>query len=460
MQEGHQRRCWRMPLSRNSSRRLLLFSGALILGPLHADEQAFMMQPLQSNRQSRVNQSCEVVKARRRLGIDKGSIDVRPSVASAEEGEAEKDTIQVGILIRKLFGIQVKEGTYSADIVLTLRWKDDRVGELVPEDTEQLALSAEAAKKELWLPDVIPTNRDIEGLEEISSATIVKTSGDVERTKRFMVKMRQPYDLKAYPFDEQHLSVVVASSKYMFDEVVMSVMEEKNYKGCADGVMGSQPWDLLGWKMSVIEETAGSLRKSRCKMDLHIRRKSRSITENTIVPELLLLFIAFTVFFLPMIIQYVVPRVATCLVCFLTMAQFSSKTATMLPDTGDLTWITVWEQCCTFLMFEASLFNAFTEIIYHKLEYKEVAEKLRLEMATCFAGLGLFFFAMTLLNTSGEGLGFMCMLARTFVFATLLFWLGRSVMQCFLEYRRRNRPLIEQESTTIEMSEKKTGEWW
>lgn len=437
---------------------LLVLILALVMAPLHADELGLVPSTLGTD-----STSCGVKAPRRRLAaIDENSIDMRPP-------DEKVTKVEVGIIIRKLYGIQVKLGTYSADVVITLRWKDKRVAEMVPGELTHLALSAEAAKKSVWVPDVIPTNRDIEGLEEISSATIIWKEGKVERTKRFMVRMRQQYQVSAYPFDQQTLQVIVASSKYMFDEVVLVEIKDHEYNGPSEGVMGTQPWDLMEWWPHVIEETAGSLRKSRCVISLRIRRKSRTITESTIIPELLLLTLAWTVFFFPMVIQYVVPRVATCLVLFLTMAQFSSKTAAMLPDTGDLTWITVWEQCCTFLMFEASVFNAFTEIVYHKLEYKEIAERLRFEMALCFAGLAFLFIILTRIYCyqDGYGLGFMCLLARFLIATTILFWFGRGVIQCLAEYRRRNQPsLAEQDVANIEMSERSikgppgSSNWW
>jgi len=367
-------------------------------------------------------------RAIRRL-LSKESVDVRPNAG----GEA--DVIEVGILCSRLFSINVRDGMYSADVILTLRWKDERVIDLLPEGRESFTMDKDAAAKDIWVPNVVPTNRDIKGLEEISQTTNINAEGRVERTRRMMVRMRQAYSLAAYPYDTQTLQVVVASSRYMFDQVELAIIDDDNYKGVGDKVTGTQPWNLHDWRIITKKETSGSLKKSRCVLEMEIQRKSAGVYEGTVLPEILLVVIAWCVFFLPMMVQFVVPRVATCLVCFLTMAQMTNKTVASLPDTGDLTWIHLWEQCCSYLLFLSAVFNAGTEVIAERFNMKPFAERLRLEMAVGFAGLGLLLAYMTHSRTDGQGLSAMCWFARIAVMFALIGFGGRGARHVYNELK-------------------------
>merc|ERR1719424_182646 len=114
---------------------------------------------------------------------------------------------------------------------MSLRWQDPRVVQIIPKHLDKLVLSTREADDKIWMPKIVVTNRDIEMYEIISSSVTIFRSGEVSRVERALVRILYKFALDDYPFDTQNLKLIIASTKYMMDDVVLQPSLNRKVNG-------------------------------------------------------------------------------------------------------------------------------------------------------------------------------------------------------------------------------------
>lgn len=286
------------------------------------------------------------------------------------------DVIDFGVLVTSLGAISETDGSFSADIVLLLRWRDQRTRALVPDGVQVLTLASDGAASKMWLPDVTVTNRVIGGQEIISSAISITANGEVTKTERMVVVCKNDFHMGPFPFDTQHLNLIIASTTLMMDDLQLSPIRDKKISGVKTGVF--DPYDLVLDKVKArsFDEVDGTLRKSRGELRVTVHRDWQLYMRKKLLPELFLVFISWTVFYFPLQPHFAMPRVATSLIAFLSMMTVSSKNN----HGGCERWLDVFEEACMTMLFLTVFLNIFVEIVNHSFGAAPVAERMDHEL--------------------------------------------------------------------------------
>lgn len=306
-------------------------------------------------------------------------------------------------------------------MVFSLRWKDARVAALIPEGQDKLVMSTQQSLKKVWSPQVVVTNRDIEMYEPISSSVTIFSSGEVLRVERAMVRVLHKFEaLDGYPFDTQDLKVIIASSKYMTDEVVLVPSLNKKVSGVEEDVWGN--YNLLGWSTEAFEENDGDLKKSRGMMEIEVKRDLEKYRQEHLVPAMILIVVSWAVFYFPFAGPFITPRLALSILALLTFTNLIIKSGKALPGSAPFNWNDLFNQQVQIIMFSVIVINILTEIILHQLDVESVARSVNNQAKITIPGMTIINVAAIFIAAST---GY-CTLHHTALFTQVMVavWLG------------------------------------
>jgi hypothetical protein len=349
--------------------------------------------------------------------------DIRPNAG----GDA--DVIEYGFLTKAFYGIDLKAGTFSVDLVTTLRWKDPRAVALIPKKHHELTLPIGKAKTQMWLPDIQLTSRDRGGVEVLSSAVSINETGVVTKVERSVAILKNAFNIVAFPFDYQNLKLRIASSSLMMDDLRLKPISDKSVTGVKNGVFDGKSFSLVSVETRAVEEVDGPLRKSRGELVMVVKRVAGPYISSLLIPEMLIVGISSGVYWLPLHGPFVMPRVATALIAFLSLMTLSLRTNALLPMPTGVTWIDLFQSDCQSLMFLTVCFNIFVLSVYHNFERKLLAFQFDHEMKALFPGTAGILFGICFYNTDGTELNWMVFLTNCGLCLGGLLYVGYCILR-------------------------------
>jgi len=356
---------------------------------------------------------------------------IRPNAGSGP------DMVEFGIYLRELYSVEMKVGKYNADVVMTWRWRDERNIKLIPEGHHNLTISLGFAKQKIWLPDVGITNHEANGLDIISSAVVIEKTGVVTKVERAFASLMNSFSATAFPFDSQVLTVTVGSKTFMQDDLQLSPMKGPAWTGVKEGVFNTTDFVLADTDLIVFEEVDGMLRKSRGQLRMTIDRDPSSYIGGSLVPELLVIAIAYTVFWFPLLAPFAMPRVATALIAFLSLMTLALKTNAIMPRSAGLTWIDLFETSAQSVMFFTVCLNILALAAYHTFECKTLAERINHELKLWYPLLvGIIFGICGYSTRDGVSLAKMTMSVQCLLTVFAIVYIGACLWRLYKEVCR------------------------
>merc|ERR1719284_44668 len=149
-------------------------------------------------------------------------------------------------------------------------------------------------------------NRDIRGTEIISTEVLIYSDGNVSKTQRLLAKLKNTFDIEKYPFDDQILKVIIASTKYFAHDLRLEPLA-CNVNSEAFAHSG---FSLKSTNVTVAEESvAGDEKKSRGTLTLTMHHSTTSAWR---LEEAVLVLVAcgYLVFWMPIVPHFTMPRLA------------------------------------------------------------------------------------------------------------------------------------------------------
>lgn len=290
------------------------------------------------------------------------------------------DFAEFSLLCRQFLGADFKKGTFAADLVLTLIWRDRRTAELVPEGQRAVTMPLEVFNKHHWEPSIVYTSRAIKGVEVLTAAIKVFANGTVLLVQRAIVVSYNKWDVRRYPFDSQVLTVLVTSHNLMLDDFQL-LDAHKSFGGVLPDAFADDDFRYVGYKLSHFLTIDGALRKSRGRLEITMARNPGSFVQTYLVPEMLLLVIAWSVFFFPPLLPFAMPRVATGIFTLLSMMTLNNLITSNLPPVrSGLTWVEAFNKNCLYLMIFTILLNVLVEMVNHQYQQPELGNRLLFEL--------------------------------------------------------------------------------
>mmetsp|Transcript_55239 Transcript_55239/g.124441 ORF Transcript_55239/g.124441 Transcript_55239/m.124441 type:complete len:561 (-) Transcript_55239:47-1729(-) len=297
-----------------------------------------------------------------------------------------KMDIQVGLFFHHLRAVNDKAHTFSSKFSLVFRWMDGRnvsnlfsdshlseseLGECsltgMPSGGPALFTGpAQASRKYvelgadelsgLWMPDIRIFNTHESAPKVRSKTHRIYEDGLNEYTQVLAATLEMMHPTFAlYPFDTQHLPIIVDSLSYSTERVNLHVLEELT------GVLKHGEDAYPGWALVHQEAKVAAVapdyshkspcrteRRSRATFDMYVSRRKRAVS-GVILPTMLLVIISWGAFFIT--IKALMPRVTTAFMSFLTLTTWASQQASTLPAVNYLIWFTVFMNTCRFFVF-------------------------------------------------------------------------------------------------------------
>lgn len=330
-------------------------------------------------------------------GLTDNSMKTRPS---AEEGSA--DVVTFGLFAKQFYDTDLKKNLFAVDNVMSLMWKDERVAKLVPEGLEYVTLSERAAEKQIWMPDIRITNREIRGYEHISTGVTITKDGIVTKVERSLVRAKNFFRLKEYPWDVQHLKLKIASTRYMLNELKLKPSKDSAFSGCNPDIFDDRGYQLEKFETYEFEEGDGSLQKSRGVMEMTVKRDIKAYEQSHLLPTFTYLAISCAVFWFPFVVQFITPRLALSILALLTFTNLSIATSKNLPLNAPFNWNDLFNQIVQACMCTTIILNIYTEIAFHQLKCEEVAKAMNHECKVVLPIISIITLSTVLGNAASD----------------------------------------------------------
>jgi len=229
----------------------------------------------------------------------------------------------------------------------------------------------------MWLPDVVVENRETGCTDTISSVVRIEPQL-VRKVDRVRAIVRAAFDVTYYPFDKQVLQVSLGSSSMMSEQVVFRPLDGEGFMGYDAAAFDNSEFAATSFEAYVVEEVQGMLRKSRGKMDISVERWSAKLVQLYFFPELLIVVIGYSTLWYPTLIPFVMPRVATALISFLTLTTLSAKTYAIVPATKNPIWVDNFEGSCESILFFIVVSNLMITVTIHEFQHPDVGRYIEL----------------------------------------------------------------------------------
>ncbi len=253
---------------------------------------------------------------------------------------------EIGVYVLDVMVIDDATQTFEADLAVTLRWRDPRLAFSFEEiGLEELVLPLDV----VWSAELGSLNRrEIETL--LPDVVRVAPDGLVSYSQRIQATLASPLDLREFPFDSQVLPIHIVAYRYSPEEIGFVLDREST------GVRGD--FSVSGW---VIEEGEPRIEPVQlpsvkgqfagASFFLVAHRESSYFSLTMMVPLVLIVLMAWAVFWIDPSVVPPQVGIATAAVFSLIAFRFSMRSA--LPNVAYMTRADQFLLGTTLLVFAA-----------------------------------------------------------------------------------------------------------
>jgi hypothetical protein len=201
--------------------------------------------------------------------------------------------ISVGLHVSNLADIDQASESFSMAGYLLYSWKDPRLAyqPLAGQPTKTSSLD------QIWHPAIEMVN--FKSTDASDSGVDIAPDGTVSVQERFSRQLSSGLQLRNFPFDQQHLQVVLESLKYPIDQVKFVANPEKISIGTDSFVT------LAEWAMNGVKGINGKsffppekVEYSRVTIDVELQRNSGFYVLKVMIPLLLITMASWAVFWI------------------------------------------------------------------------------------------------------------------------------------------------------------------
>ncbi len=253
---------------------------------------------------------------------------------------------EIGIYVLDVMAIDDATQTFEIDAAVTLRWRDPRLAFSVEEiGLEELMLPLD----EVWSAELGSLNRrEVETL--LPDVVRVAPAGRVSYAQRIQATLASPLDLREFPFDTQILPIHIVAYRYGPEEIEFVLNEE---------LTGSRgDFSVTGWEIEEGEPRIEPVQLpgvegqfAGVSFYLEARRQSSYFGLTMMVPLVLIVLMAWTVFWIdPSVVP---PQVGISTAAVFSLIAFRFSMHGELPNVDYMTRADQFLLGATLLVFAA-----------------------------------------------------------------------------------------------------------
>ena len=265
--------------------------------------------------------------------------------ATRPDPEGTPTAVTMAVFFIDVKAIADAEQSFNADFYLLAEWRDPR---LAAKARGGSLAGCRLRLDQVWQPRLDVINQRF--LRKSNpDAVLVDEAGAVRYQQRFFGQLSSPLDLRDFPFDRQRLPVDVVAIGYDPEEVAFSVDERTSRR---------ESFSVAGWSLELaaprIEPEhvpAVDRRFSAVRFALYARRHSEYYLWKMLVPLSLIVFMAWTVFWIEP--KNVGPQIGISTATVFTLIAFQFSLGRLLPPVSYLTRADKFLLGATLLVFAA-----------------------------------------------------------------------------------------------------------
>ncbi len=254
--------------------------------------------------------------------------------------------VNVGVVVMDIIDIIDTAQLFTTDFFVAVSWHDPRLS------AEALGYSLEdcaVRKSDIWHPFVDLVNqRDLKS--HYQDLLDVDARGNVRVVQRYSGTMVAPLQLHDFPFDRQVLKFSLIALRFEPDEVDLVLDEQFTTVRENLSLAG---WDVEGTETTEEVEVLvnGRIKRPRLGFSVIVSRDTTYYIWNVFVPLLLIVFMAWTVFWINP--EHFGPQVGLSTAATFTLIAFLLSLRQMVPRVGYLTRSDRLVLFCAVLVFSA-----------------------------------------------------------------------------------------------------------
>ena len=258
----------------------------------------------------------------------------------------EPTDIEIGVFVIDIDDIDDVNQRFNVDLFIVARWQDPRLA--LPE-AERKGKVRFMMINDVWTPKILLLND--RGLKpQLREGVEVDDLGNMKYQNRLSGELKVDLEFEQFPFDVQRLPIDIVSYEYSTDEMQFS----------PDSAIVSQAdkFSIEGWRLKLLEPIvdvfvvpADRTKLPRLTYIIEAKRDSEYYVLTMLVPMSLIIFMAWTVFWLqPNIVP---PRISIATASIFSLIALGVSIRLGLPKVSYLTMADFFVLGCTLMVFIA-----------------------------------------------------------------------------------------------------------
>ena len=254
--------------------------------------------------------------------------------------------VSVSLYVIDIDAIDDVNQRFSVDMFINVSWQDPRLA--LPQD-QRLGQSRTFPLTDIWGPRGLIVND--RGLNpQLPEVAEVDDLGNVQQRQRLSGELAVNLNLKEFPFDTQRLSIDFISYQYSPSELRLS--------SPVGMIIDARPFSAAGWRFKMLEPELGEftvpaagISRPQLTFFVQAQREPRYFLLTTLLPMSLIIFMSWTVFWLP---PDVIPaRVGISTASIFSLIAFGLSVRLSLPAIAYMTRADIFSIGCMLLVFLA-----------------------------------------------------------------------------------------------------------
>jgi Neurotransmitter-gated ion-channel ligand binding domain/Neurotransmitter-gated ion-channel transmembrane region len=273
--------------------------------------------------------------------------------------------VKVGLYVSNLAEINQSSETFDVAGYLFYTWRDGRLAY----NAKQMGTNTRSVKlDDIWHPALEMVN--FKESKASDTTVAVSPNGTVIAQERFSKTLSSGLDLQRFPFDREHLQVVIESLLYPLNDVRVMADKEKLAIG-KDSFVSLSEWTILGIRgldgKSFFPPEQQEY--SRVTMDISIQRNSGFYLFKVMMPLLLITIASWSVFWIDA--KEFSTQITIAFTNLLTVVALLLVVNDALPRVGYLTFMDGFTMLCF-----AAILAVIVELIWaHRWESRDDHEQ-------------------------------------------------------------------------------------
>lgn len=297
-----------------------------------------------------------------------------PDLVTERPPSSGPTPIKTGLYYIDISDIDGATETFSATAYLLLEWTDPRL-RFTPKSDSDVKLYK---PDEIWTPSVEIVNAE-QLTDQLPPMCTVTSDGTVYFSRRVVMLLNTPLDLRRFPFDHQRMELIVESSRYGASD--LTFVADPDQSGLGKDIV-PRGWSYAPLSWEALDEPFAHTQQnySRLIFSFEAARNPFYVVWKILFPTAVFVLLSWSIFWMQ--IEDLQTALLASITILLTAVAFGNVADSLLPKLGYHTWLDLF-QLGSFLFIVTAVIEPIT--VHH---IKLGGDTVRAEMVRKYLRLG------------------------------------------------------------------------